>query len=102
MDSILEDLGIKLVSTEKSTNMYANEPYRDLEIDPKRNMNDKMQEHREQLCKSNTLMALAVLEKITADKKNKVFFRLIHLNMYVIFSSSFTVPSRFKENDGLI
>ncbi|KAH0466015.1 hypothetical protein IEQ34_006118 [Dendrobium chrysotoxum] len=81
MDSILEDLGIKLLSVERPTNLYANEPYRDLDIDSKRNMNDKMQEHRDQLRKTNILMALEVVEKITADKKNKVFFRLIHLNM---------------------
>ncbi|XP_020695036.1 mediator of RNA polymerase II transcription subunit 33A-like isoform X3 [Dendrobium catenatum] len=87
MDSILEDLGIKFLSVERPTNLYANEPYRDLDIDSKRNMNDKMQEHREQLRKTNILMALEVVEKITADKKNKVFFRLIHLNMPMKFNS---------------
>ncbi|KAG0453373.1 hypothetical protein HPP92_024677 [Vanilla planifolia] len=85
MDGILEDLGIKFLPTDELANSYANEACQAMDIDSKRKINSKVQEHHGHLCWNNTMVALGVVEKMTADKKMKVFLRLIHLNMPTLF-----------------
>ncbi|PKA61809.1 Mediator of RNA polymerase II transcription subunit 33A [Apostasia shenzhenica] len=93
MDAILEDLGMKFVFSDKDANIYVAEDHQDMEIDSTGNLNDKRKEHRDQLRKSNTLMALEVVEKIMSNKKNKAFLHIIHLNMPEKFNG---LVERFK------
>ncbi|KAJ6812124.1 putative mediator of RNA polymerase II transcription subunit 33A [Iris pallida] len=81
VDGTLEDWGLPFVSTDKQHNVYANEGDQVMDIDPKENSNDRRHVHREELRRANSLMALEVVEKITANKSAKVLLRLIHLNM---------------------
>ena len=86
IDGTLEDWGLQFMSIDKTGNKNANEVYQVMDIDAKENSNYKRHEHREQLQRANSLMALEVVEKITANAKLRVFLRLIHFNMYAMSS----------------
>ncbi|GJN33440.1 hypothetical protein PR202_gb22039 [Eleusine coracana subsp. coracana] len=84
IDSILEDCGFPYGLSEGQENIYSIEGGRQpMDVDAKRVSSDKQNEHREQLCRKNTVMALDVLHMMVADRKIQSFLRLIFLNMYV-------------------
>ncbi|PKU66907.1 mediator of RNA polymerase II transcription subunit 33A isoform X2 [Dendrobium catenatum] len=87
MDGILEDFGMQFAFSDKDANKSGTETFQDMDIDPVGNSIDKRKGHREQLHRCNILMTLEVVEKITADKKNKAFLRHIYLNMPEKFNS---------------
>ncbi|XP_072997248.1 mediator of RNA polymerase II transcription subunit 33A-like [Typha latifolia] len=81
IDCTLEDCGLPFVSTDEHHNMYTNGGQKTMDLDVKGSLSDKRNEHREQLRRTNTLMALEVVQKMTANRKTQVFLRLVHLNM---------------------
>ena len=82
IDSALEDWGLKSVSGEKHDTLFASDGWQAMDIDCKGSLNDRRNENREKLRRSNILMAVDVVEKIIADKKSKVLLRLAYFNMY--------------------
>ncbi|KAH7667436.1 hypothetical protein IHE45_12G057800 [Dioscorea alata] len=87
MDGALEDWGLKSVSVEKHDTLFASDGWQAMDIDCKGSLNDRRNEHREKLRRSNILMAVDVVAKITADKKAKVLLRLAYFNMPERFNS---------------
>jgi hypothetical protein len=84
IDNILEDCGVPYGLTEGQDNVYPIEGGRQpMDIDVKRAPSEKQKEHREQLRRKNTDMALDVLHIMVTDRKIQSFLRLIVLNTYV-------------------
>jgi hypothetical protein len=81
-DCVLEDSGIPSICSKEHENMRAIGVNKHRALDGKRSLLDKRDEQREYLRRNNTLMALEVLEKITAKKNAQVFLRLAYLNTY--------------------
>lgn len=86
VDGTLEDWGLPFMSMDKSGNKNASGGHLVMNKDAKENSNAEKHAHREQLQRANSVMALKVVEKITANSKAKVFLHLIHFNMYAISS----------------
>uniref|UniRef100_A0A1D1Y8M9 GMP synthase [glutamine-hydrolyzing] n=2 Tax=Anthurium amnicola TaxID=1678845 RepID=A0A1D1Y8M9_9ARAE len=84
IDGTLEDLGLQLAYSGKGSGLPVCTVNQDFHT--KEYPNDKRREYREHLCKRNTLMAIEVAEKLTADKKAKVLLRLVHKNMPETFN----------------
>ncbi|KAG6507964.1 hypothetical protein ZIOFF_033319 [Zingiber officinale] len=74
IDCTIEDCGLL-------GSAYANGGNQLMEIDMTTNLNEKRNEHREYLRQSNALMAIEVVEKISSNRRAKVFLRLIHINI---------------------
>jgi hypothetical protein len=89
IDSILEDCGLPSAMAEGQESVYATDGPQPMDLDVKRGSTENQNEHREQLRRKNTLMALDVLHMMAADRKIQSFLRLIFLNMYV-FSYPFS------------
>jgi hypothetical protein len=87
IDCILEDCGFP---SEGQDSVYPVEGPHAMDVDGKGVSTVKHNEHREQLRRKNTVMALEVLHMMAADKKIQEFLRLICLNMYV-FEQSFSL-----------
>ncbi|XP_066391509.1 mediator of RNA polymerase II transcription subunit 33A-like [Miscanthus floridulus] len=87
IDSILEDCGFPSVMAEGQESVYATDGPQPMDLDVKRGSTENQNEHREQLRRKNTLMALDVLHMMAADRKIQSFLRLIFLNMPEKFSS---------------
>jgi hypothetical protein len=84
IDSILEDCGVSYGLAGGQDNVYSTEGGRQpMDVDVKRVSSEKQKEHREQLRRKNTGMALDVLHMMVADRKIQSFLRLVFLNMYV-------------------
>jgi hypothetical protein len=81
-DSILEDSGVPKIYSKEHENMHAIEVNNHRALDGKGSPPDKRDGQREYLRRNNTLMALEVVEKITATKNAQVFLRLVYLNTY--------------------
>ncbi|KAF8656551.1 hypothetical protein HU200_060610 [Digitaria exilis] len=117
IDSILEDCGFPAGMAEGQERAYAIEGPQPMDVDVKRVSTENQNEHREQLRRKNTVMALDVLHMMVADRKIQSFLRLIFLNMPEKFSAlnqrlssieahkvalENLLPSRHKINDLLI
>ncbi|XP_066398304.1 mediator of RNA polymerase II transcription subunit 33A-like [Miscanthus floridulus] len=87
IDSILEDCGFPSAMAEGQESVYATDGPQPMDLDVKRGSTENQNEHREQLRRKNTLMALDVLHMMAADRKIQSFLRLIFLNMPEKFSS---------------
>jgi hypothetical protein len=83
IDSILEDCGFPSEVAEGQESVYAIEGPQPMDLDVKRVSAENQSEHREQLRRKNTAMALDVLHMMFADRKIQSFLRLIFLNMYI-------------------
>jgi hypothetical protein len=92
IDCILEDCGFPSAMTEGQGSVYPIEGPQAMDLDVKGASTVKQNEHREQLRRKNTIMALEVLHMMVADKKIQAFLRLVCLNMYV-FQQSFPFSS---------
>ncbi|XP_073105034.1 mediator of RNA polymerase II transcription subunit 33A isoform X2 [Elaeis guineensis] len=79
IDCTLEDCGLQL--TFRHGDFYANEGHQVMDIDIKGSSDENRNKHREQLRRTNVLLAMEVVEKITSNKRAKFFLRLIYLNM---------------------
>ncbi|XP_047069806.1 mediator of RNA polymerase II transcription subunit 33A-like [Lolium rigidum] len=84
IDCILEDCGFP---SEGQDSVYPVEGPHAMDVDVKGVSAVKHNEHREQLRRKNTVMALEVLHMMAADKKIQAFLRLICLNMPDKFSA---------------
>ncbi|KAL6896624.1 hypothetical protein ACP4OV_007196 [Aristida adscensionis] len=80
IDSILEDCGL-LTGLAEGNDVYSIEGPQPMDIDVKSVSTEKQNEHREQLRRKNTVMALDVLHMMVADRKIQSFLRLILLNI---------------------
>lgn len=80
IDATLEDWG--LTFTDKNGSISSNDSNMALDLDANRNSIIKQNDHNGQLCATNALLALDVVEKVTACNEVKTFLRLIQLNMY--------------------
>ncbi|ONM26232.1 Mediator of RNA polymerase II transcription subunit 33A [Zea mays] len=87
IDSILEDCGFPSAMAEGQESVYAIEGPQPMDLDIKRGSTENQNEHREQLRRKNTFMALDVLHMMAADRKIQSFLSLIFLNMPEKFSS---------------
>ncbi|CAN6176678.1 unnamed protein product [Urochloa humidicola] len=87
IDSILEDCGFPSGMAEGQESVYAIEGPQPMDLDVKRVSAENQNEHREQLRRKNTVMALDVLHMMVTDRKIQSFLRLIFLNMPEKFSS---------------
>ncbi|XP_042389930.1 mediator of RNA polymerase II transcription subunit 33A-like [Zingiber officinale] len=98
IDCTIEDCGLL-------GSAYANGGNQLMEIDMTTNLNEKRNEHREYLRQSNALMAIEVVEKISSNRRAKVFLRLIHINMPEKFNGLLqrlqTVESNKSKSDKL-
>lgn len=94
VDCTLEDLGLQLTYLEKASSYNVCLVNEDLHANGK--INDKRHEYRQQLCKKNTLMAMEVAEKMTADNKAKVLLHLLNQNMYSLISEFTFLPRLVK------
>jgi len=83
IDSILEDCGFPSGMAEGQESVYAIEGPQPMDLDVKKVSTENQNEHREQLRRKNTVMALDVLHMMVADRKIQSFLRLIFLNMYI-------------------
>ncbi|CAM0957186.1 unnamed protein product [Alopecurus aequalis] len=84
---ILEDWGFPSICSNEHDNIYAiGGVNKHMSLDGKGSLLDRRDEQREHLRRNNTLMALEVVEKITANKTAQVFLRLVYLN----------IPEKFK------
>ncbi|MQM19972.1 hypothetical protein Taro_052985 [Colocasia esculenta] len=90
IDCTLEDLGLQLTYSEKSGSMPVYTLNQDFHV--KENSNDKRHEYREHLRKRNTLMAMEVAEKLTADTKAEVLLHLVYKNMYTLTFHHSLIP----------
>jgi len=81
--SILEDCGLPSGMAEGQESVYAIEGPQPMDLDVKKVSTENQNEHREQLRRKNTVMALDVLHMMVADRKIQSFLRLIFLNMYI-------------------
>jgi len=86
IDSILEDCGLPSGMAEGQESVYAIEGPQPMDLDVKKVSTENQNEHREQLRRKNTVMALDVLHMMVADRKIQSFLRLIFLNMPEKFS----------------
>ncbi|CAD6216659.1 unnamed protein product [Miscanthus lutarioriparius] len=82
IDSILEDCGFPSAMAEGQESVYATDGPQPMDLDVKRGSTENQNEHREQLRRKNTLMALDVLHMMAADRKIQSFLRLIFLNIF--------------------
>lgn len=87
IDCVLEDCGFPSAMAEGQGSVYPIEGPHAMELDVKGVSTVKQNEHREQLRRKNTVMALEVLHMMVADKKIQAFLRLICLNMPDKFSA---------------
>ncbi|XP_038988885.1 mediator of RNA polymerase II transcription subunit 33A-like isoform X2 [Phoenix dactylifera] len=81
IDCTLEDCGLQLTFRYKHGDFYADEGHQVMDIDVRGSSDEKRNKHREQLRRTNVLLAIEVVEKITSNKRAKLFLRLIYLNM---------------------
>lgn len=89
LDAMLEDWGLPLTFTDKSGGISSNEGHMAMEVDANKNSVMGSTGHNGHLCKSNAVLALEVVEKVTSNKKAKSLLHLIQLNMYAFsFQSS--------------
>uniref|UniRef100_A0A6V7QSZ3 Mediator of RNA polymerase II transcription subunit 33A n=1 Tax=Ananas comosus var. bracteatus TaxID=296719 RepID=A0A6V7QSZ3_ANACO len=104
IDCTLKDFGLPFVSRDGHVNFLSIEGQQTMDIDYKGSSNDKRNEHREQLRRTNSLLALEVVEKMAANRKTQVFLRLIHLNMYAVSSLifAFSYKARPEKFNGLL
>ncbi|ONM60557.1 Mediator of RNA polymerase II transcription subunit 33A [Zea mays] len=87
IDSIFEDCGFPSAMVEGQESVNAIDGPQPMDLDVKMGSTENQNEHREQLRRKNTLIALDVLHMMTADRKIQSFLRLIFLNMPERFSS---------------
>jgi len=89
IDSILEDCGLPSGMAEGQESVYAIEGPQPMDLDVKKVSTENQNEHREQLRRKNTVMALDVLHMMVADRKIQSFLRLIFLNMWLSTGSTY-------------
>lgn len=100
LDSTLDDWGFPVTFLDRASGVARSGDYLNMDIDSKGNKNFKQSEHREQMRRTNSFLAMEVLGTLTENRKAKVLLRLVHLNMYAppflilfFFNSSPTVTS---------
>ena len=82
LDSTLDDWGLPVTIPDKASGVARRGDYLNTDIESKGNKNFKQSDHRDQMRRSNSFLALEVLGTITDNRKAKVLLRLVHLNMY--------------------
>lgn len=82
IDSTLDDWGLHMTPLDRPSFAIGSSDLLDMDIDFKGSHNFKGNEHREQIRRSNSFMALEVVGKLTESRKAMVILRLVHLNMY--------------------
>lgn len=82
LDSTLDDWGLPVPFLDKASGVARSGDYLDMDIESKGHKNFKQSDHREQMRRTNSFLAMEVLGTITENRKAKVLLRLVHLNMY--------------------
>lgn len=81
LDSTLDDWGLPVTFLDRASGVARSGDYLNMDIDSKGNKNFKQSEHREQMRRTNSFLAMEVLGTLTENRKAKVLLRLVHLNM---------------------
>ncbi|KAJ6790672.1 Uncharacterized protein M6B38_247475 [Iris pallida] len=81
IDATLDDWGLQLTSTEKNCSISAVDDHMAMDVDANKSSILKRNDYSEQIYRTNALMAMKMVEKITTSKKGKTFVRLVYLNM---------------------
>lgn len=82
IDITFNDMGLPVNSPDIPTGPFGNGDVQDMDVDSTGNYNVRRNEHREFLRKTNSIMAIEVLAKLTENRKAMLPLRLVHLNMY--------------------
>lgn len=81
LDSTLDDWGLPVTFLDRASGVARSGDYLNMDIDSKGNKNFKQSEHREQMRRTNSFLAMEVLGTLMENRKAKVLLRLVHLNM---------------------
>lgn len=84
VDSILDDWGLQMTSVDGASGTIRSDLSQNMDVNSEGNHFHKRNEHREEIIRKNSFMALEVLGKLTDHRKAMVLLRLVHLNMYVL------------------
>lgn len=82
LDSTLDDWGLPMTFPDRANGVARRGDHLNMDIDSKGNRHFKQNEHRDNMRRSNSFLALEVLGMLTESRKAKVLLRLVHLNMY--------------------
>ncbi|KAJ6839217.1 uncharacterized protein M6B38_316745 [Iris pallida] len=81
IDATLADWGLQLRSNEKNCTISGVDDHMAMDVDADKNSTFKRNDYSEQIYRTNAVLAMKMVEKITASKKGKTFLRLVYLNM---------------------
>ncbi|RVW29775.1 Mediator of RNA polymerase II transcription subunit 33B [Vitis vinifera] len=81
LDSTLDDWGLPVTFLDRASGVARSGDYLNMDIDSKGNKNFKQSEHREQMRRTNSFLAMEVLGTLMENRKAKVLLRLVHLNI---------------------
>ncbi|KAK9291133.1 hypothetical protein L1049_009321 [Liquidambar formosana] len=81
IDSTLDDWGLQMTSVDRPSGAVGGVDHQNMDLDPKGNQNFMRNEHREQIRRKNSFMAMEVLGKLTESRKAMILLRLIHVTM---------------------
>lgn len=98
IDSIFEDMGLAMKSTDVADVPFGNVVAHDMDVDMGGNHNVGRNEHREKLRKVNSSKAIEVVAKLTESRKAMVLLRLVNLNMSEKFNGLIQRLSFYEGN----
>ncbi|XP_031387475.1 mediator of RNA polymerase II transcription subunit 33A-like isoform X2 [Punica granatum] len=81
IDSTVDDWEYQNTTKDRPSGIPGSMDLQKMDVDLKGTQNDKRVERRDWMRRTNSLMALEVLEKISESKKGATLLRVIHLNM---------------------
>jgi hypothetical protein len=81
LDATAEDWGLQVGWSEKQWILTGSTGQHDMEIDVENTINEKRQRHRENLRRTNSLMAMEAIGKLMEHKRTSSLLRLVRRNM---------------------
>lgn len=81
VDAIAEDSGLQLRWSEKQSRLTGNVGQCDIAIEVEDDSNSERQEHRENIRRTNIVVAIDMVRKLTQHKRTSTFLRLVYRNM---------------------
>ena len=82
VDAIAEDFGLQLRWSEERYRLNGNMGQHDMTMEVEDDSNSKRHEHRENLRRTNIVVAVDMVRKLTQQKRTSTFLRLVYRNMY--------------------
>jgi hypothetical protein len=82
VDAISEDFGLQLRWSEEQYRLTRNMGQHDMTMEVEDDSNRKRNEHRENLRRTNIVVAVDMVRKLTQQKRTSTFLRLVYRNMY--------------------